>query len=652
MKKLLRIAAPLLFLFQGVALGRGVSPYLPLNLDPELERQIARVLVLADKPMLTRPIAAAAVLDALPAACGIEPALCLEVRQALSRYMHSSGLSHASLEAATGEDAAKTIPNRYGLSTDSAWQASASAYWQPSDYALLTLAGVADDEEISPAGSMISLGWSRLQFDIGYRPHWLSPMTDSSMLLSTHSPAMPSITLSNYTALTRFGISYQAFITQMSRSDSIAFGSTFTSGRPKLAGLHLSVEPASGWALGVSRLMQYGGGDRGGNSFSDLLKAFFRPSQYDNTNPSLEADEQFGNQLAAITSEFVFPGRVPFSVYFEYAGEDTSRGRDYLLGNSALAAGIRFPRLLRQFDLTFETSEWQNSWYVNSVYGDGLRNDGHVVGHWAGDERVFGDAVGGRSHMLRLGWSPRFGGSGEITVRSLENEDYSGAGYKSAYDVGVRYSQPFGHLRIGAEAFTGQDVFGSDYSWFGAFVRYVERSTDRDPVGVGLGADQVDLLTHLFVEAGVNASEVKIDLDDAIPRTATGTDLAPHFAIGARRAVSDRSDLGARLELDEVDGRWLVGVRAIDYRYRFSRPLTFSFFIGAARYDVETPAYGIYYGIGGQWRDLLPGWDVGVDLKYATKIARDHVLPTDPQGVRDDSFYDISAATLSVSRRF
>jgi hypothetical protein len=652
MKKLLCIAALLPALFQGVALGRGVSPYLPLNLDPELERQIARVLVLADKPMLTRPVAAATVLDALPAACRIDPALCLEVRQALRRYMRSSGLSHASLEGASSDDAGKTIPNRYGLSTDSAWQASASAYWQPSDHALVTLAGVADDEEVSPAGSMISLGWHWLQLDIGYRPFWLSPMTDSSMLLSTQSPTMPSVTVSNYTPLTRFGISYQAFVTEMSRSNAIAFGSTFTSGRPKLAGLHVSVEPASGWALGVSRLMQYGGGDRGGSSFSDLLKAFFRPSQYDNTNPNLTSDEQFGNQVAAITSEFVFPGRVPFSVYFEYAGEDTSRGRDYLLGNSALSAGIRLPRVFRQFDVTLETSEWQNSWYVNNVYGDGLRNDGHVVGHWAGDERFLGDAVGGRSHMLRLGWSPRFGGSGEVTFRTLENEDYSGAGYESAYDVGVRYSQPFGHLRIGAEAFVGQDVFGSDYSWFGAFVRYVERSTANSGLAAGLGEGQVDPLTHLFIEAGVSASEVKIDLDDAIARTASGTEFAPHVAIGARRAVSDRSDLGARLEFDEVDGRWLVGVRAIDYRYRFANPLTFSFFIGAARYDVETPAYGIYYGIGSQWRDLFPGWDVGLDLKYATKVARDHVLPTDPQGVRNDSFYDISAATLSVSRRF
>jgi hypothetical protein len=47
----------------------GVSPYLPLNLAPEIEREIERLLILADKPVITRPIAAATVLDALPAEC-------------------------------------------------------------------------------------------------------------------------------------------------------------------------------------------------------------------------------------------------------------------------------------------------------------------------------------------------------------------------------------------------------------------------------------------------------------------------------------------------------------------------------------------------------------------------------------------------------
>ena len=44
------------------ALARGVSPYLPLHQSPEIERKIERLLILADRPVLTRPIAAATVL--------------------------------------------------------------------------------------------------------------------------------------------------------------------------------------------------------------------------------------------------------------------------------------------------------------------------------------------------------------------------------------------------------------------------------------------------------------------------------------------------------------------------------------------------------------------------------------------------------------
>src|SRR6202035_228197 len=44
----------------------GVSPYLPLNLSPEIERKIERVLVLAGEPVLTRPVAVDKVMRALP----------------------------------------------------------------------------------------------------------------------------------------------------------------------------------------------------------------------------------------------------------------------------------------------------------------------------------------------------------------------------------------------------------------------------------------------------------------------------------------------------------------------------------------------------------------------------------------------------------
>src|SRR6188472_4759387 len=75
--------------FIGTAQARGASPYLPLNLSPEIERQIERVLILAGKPVMSRPIAAATVLDALPAACERDRALCKRVEGYLRTYMRS-----------------------------------------------------------------------------------------------------------------------------------------------------------------------------------------------------------------------------------------------------------------------------------------------------------------------------------------------------------------------------------------------------------------------------------------------------------------------------------------------------------------------------------------------------------------------------------
>jgi hypothetical protein len=82
-----------------LAQARGVTPYLPLNLDPEVEREVERVLILGDKPVLTRPIPAAVVLDALPKACTIDAVLCGRVRRYLKRYMHPSGIEFASAGA-------------------------------------------------------------------------------------------------------------------------------------------------------------------------------------------------------------------------------------------------------------------------------------------------------------------------------------------------------------------------------------------------------------------------------------------------------------------------------------------------------------------------------------------------------------------------
>lgn len=638
------------------ALASGVSPYLPLNLAPEIESQIERVMILAGTPVMTRPIAAARVIDALEKAEKRDPALCARVRSYLDRYEHAAGLGMAGIEAATssGRGARITDPNRYGMALDSHWDAAAQVYWQPADHLLVNGGAVAYEGKTDYTGSMVSAGWDVLQLDIGFRPHWFSPMSDSSMLMSTEAPTMPSVTISNYRPLTRWGLHYELFAARMSESRHIKFNDGLTQGHPRLAGLHLDMEPAEGWSLGLNRLIQYGGGALGGNSLHDLFRAFFNPSA---AQTPTATHQPFGNQEASLTSSLIFPGRVPFAFYVEYAGEDTSRGKNYLLGNSALSVGVHFPHLWQRLDLTLEASEWQNLWYVHNVYLDGMTNYGRVTGNWFGDQRVFGDGVGGRSQTVKLGWEPPFGGLFQLNYRRLQNQLYTGFDYKTFQDFTFAYSRPWKEMTLGAQVDTGRDVFGASFTRLSGFLRYGGESSGLlSTITAAVSADdsQGQNQGELFVDAGANGSRSTINPTADVPKIRTGTQYGYHFAIGARRFVSDHSDLGTRIEVDQANGHNLLGVRLLDYRFHYRGPLALSVFIGAARYNLATPAYGFYYGAGLQYRDVLPGWDVGVDLRYNDTIARDHLLPGDPPnvGFRNDSFYNILSPTLTISRRF
>ena len=97
--------------FPGLACARGVSPYLPLNMSPEIERQVEQVMILAGRPIVRRPIAAATVLEALPDACKVDEVLCNRVRRYLDRYMRHYAVTDASIEAATTEGGRKTLRN-------------------------------------------------------------------------------------------------------------------------------------------------------------------------------------------------------------------------------------------------------------------------------------------------------------------------------------------------------------------------------------------------------------------------------------------------------------------------------------------------------------------------------------------------------------
>jgi hypothetical protein len=654
LKRLCWPALAIAALLPCATLARGVSPYLPLNTDPDMERKIERVLVLAGRPILRRPIAAAVVVDALPKACAVDAALCAQVRRYLQRYMHDSGITLFRTEAAAAKRSDRVVPDSHGLTEGDNWDVAASAYYQPSDYLLLDVGGVAYAEHKVPTGSMLSVGFEFAQLDVGYRDHWFSPQTDSSMLMSTEAPTMPSVTLSNYEPMTRLGLQYELFLARMSKSNLIYLDGEPSSGYPRLAGLSASMSPASGFAMGVNRLFQYGGGARGGSGLKDFFKAVFQPNS---TNlPDAVGNREFGNQEASITATHDFNAGIPFAVHIEYAGEDNSYHGPLLLGKTDLTLGLDFPQLWQDFDFGYEVSEWQNVWYVHHLYGDGMTNDGDVISHWFGDNRAFGDAVGGISHMLRIGWDPGFGGTLQLRYRTLANAAYAAEPYRHLQELALRYASEWQGHSVALELGGGRDVFGSSFLRLAASADLV---TSNSLAEGGFSAGSPDRDSLLFADVGITVAHMHEIVRDDGPNTFPDRATSPHFGFGVRKQVSAHSDLGVRLELDElhgkpVDGGQLLSLRLADYRYRLSDHFALGGFFGVGRYDMRLPAYGYYYGAGGQWLDILPRWDLGLEYHHYEKMARDKLLASDPYiGQTNNQIYvDSDAAVLYLSRHF
>lgn len=424
-----------------------VSNYLPLKQNPYLESHVNRLMIAAEMAAVKRPYSINHVKMAATKLCEnqkvVQPALrkgCNVVKTYLQKLNSEYAVNHLSTSLRLTKDShiaegqPKFVhPNQRGEHFDSNWQVQGQASWMFNDYIAFNGGLKAWDGEVTPEDSYISVGIPSIQVDVGYKPHWLSPFKQSAMLLSTNAPTFANVSISNNTPLTDWNFNYELFAGQLSKSNRIYYQGKYTQGKPTLTGIHLSISPIPGFTLAVNRILQSGGGNRG-NGFGDIIDAFFDPSGSDNTSDDLSVDEQFGNQAASIVSRFDFSGNTPYSLYFEYAGEDTSRGTNYRLGNSSLSAGIDFPLLFNHFSLNYEYSNWQNGWYAHSVYNDGLTNKGLVIGHFGADQRFkstnfAGQAIGASVHNLEMGWQLAPSERLELAISQVKNSELQAIDY-------------------------------------------------------------------------------------------------------------------------------------------------------------------------------------------------------------------------------
>jgi hypothetical protein len=153
-----------------------------------------------------------------------------------------------------------------------------------------------------------------------------------------------------------------------------------------------------------------------------------------------------------------------------------------------------------------------------------------------------------------------------------------------------------------------------------------------------------------FFDAGVSAFDITSRFAGR-PDTVNRSESGAHVGIGVRRELA-RGDVGVRMELDNAGSNLWLAVRALDYSRHLSERLALSGFIGAARLDLATPAYGFYGGAGVQFKNLLRSWDLNLDLRVGKRVARDNLLPSDPRGQSPDNFHDVVALSVYFSRGF
>ena len=452
----------------------GVSPYLPLNQAPELEHNVERLLAVSKNThIMSKPYKAHDIYNVLQTIRHSYPELYQTLSYQISPYIQSDAGTFAKATLAAGTKN-KTLPNQRGQTTKTNLIVEGGAYANFGRYFGVSVAGIANEDEILPTQSFIYLGNKYAQLDIGYREHWYSPFNDSAMLLSTHAKTTPSITISNVEPITSFNIRYDMFISKMTEQRGIlkegkqsGVERVFEPGKPYLYGLHISFAATDNLTIGLSRLMQFGGGPRS-VTIKDFAEGFFTPGAKDNVG-SNDADEfgenfELGDQLGSITFEYnnnLFD--LPYELYGEIALEDTLGGGSR---NNAYSFGLYLPFVANNHSLRFEHSNWQGGWYKNSLYLDGNRNSGNVIGHWGGDEHDYTDYTPAKSMSVNWHWQLSAKESLNTTFRGLTNKR---DGYETSYEFQTAYTRKlnkpvWGAKSLGAELYVGKDVYGEAFS--------------------------------------------------------------------------------------------------------------------------------------------------------------------------------------------
>lgn len=263
------------------ACASGVSPYLPLNLAPEVELQIEKLMAMTGDTPLIKPYKAKEITTRLESIKDYHPLLYRRLSAYLARYTENIANTHRAAVLSGSNDNNRALENNRGVKHNTNIEISAAGHIFFSPYVYFSAgASYSDEGGKAATNTHISFGNEYIQADLGYRDHWFSPFHDSAMLISTQAENPPSLTLSNSTGFTDLNIRYEVFYAQMDEEVRVNAGALVTRDKPVLTGMHVSLSPVESLSVGLSRTYYYGGGMRD-DGLDIGLQGLLTPSSLD-----------------------------------------------------------------------------------------------------------------------------------------------------------------------------------------------------------------------------------------------------------------------------------------------------------------------------------------------------------------------------------
>lgn len=457
------------------------TAYIPIGMDAQLDHQLDTLFALTSGTPMTKPYRLAEVEYALNELENKAPSLAAAIRTKIKPYQREDAITRVGLKFQVDGDTTKKIANQRGLSSDEWGQGFFEGIWRANDYTLVQV-GVdyrAKQNKFVNYNTFVSFAGDDLQLNVGYKEHWFSPFKHSAQIISTNAKTAPSISLGMVQpAHNWWNFDFELYYSELEHVENgILYQGELHSGTPKLAGTHFSIEPLSGWKIGINRMMQFGGGPREVNA-SDVFKAFFDPAGNDNGELAGGPDSELGDQFASITSTINFDFGLPTELYFEYGGEDTKEHQNYQFGNVAYSIGAFFPQITDTVALRYEHTNMHSFWYKNYIYPtSGNTVDGFVVGHFAADQRYFGDGVPSQTHVLELSYLESLSSLWVAKLSSIKNESnyhYDIGGYSKEYESAIELqlsnTRQLNEHTLETTLTYGEDVFGENYTWLSVAV--------------------------------------------------------------------------------------------------------------------------------------------------------------------------------------